>query len=130
MSDLAQLIEDLESAQVGSLHYDKRILAALGFTWRGMAYWNSQEQWKGSAALTRSMDAIVALIERSDWKLYSVDASIDGRPSCFIKGPDRVWPADDESDEHFGPGWEHGRAKSLPLALCIAFLKAMEQADG
>ena len=117
MTDLAQLIADLECAQVGSLHYDKRILAALGFTWRGMAYWNGQEQWKGSAQLTRSLDAIVALIER-------ILPGVAGW-SVALDTYDNSAAITDMAGETRG-----AVAKTLPLALCIAFLKAMEQADG
>ena len=113
MSDLGQLIADLESAQVGSLHYDKRILAALGFTWRGMAYWNSQEQWKGSAALTRSMDAIVALIER---KLPGWHIQVERHPD-FCDAT--LWPSPD------APYWLT-HAATMPLALCASFLRALQ----
>lgn len=113
MTDLAQLIADLESAQVGSLHYDKRILAALGFTWRGMAYWNSQEQWKGSAALTRSMDAAVALIELrlpcARWEAVTTGF----KPGASIVDARGVWQAG-------------SYAETAPLALCIAFLRALQ----
>lgn len=124
MTDLAQLIADLESAQVGSLHYDKRILAALGFTWRGMAYWNSQEQWKGSAALTQSIDAIVALIER---KLPGWVRSIDYDPTNSIKSAVSLAPT-------FWPHWDSaadvggvvGGGATEPLAACSALLRALQ----
>lgn len=119
MSDLGQLIADLESAQVGSLHYDKRILAALGFTWRGMAYWNSQEQWKGSAALTQSIDAIVALIARKlpgrAWMLSSPDKLLS-HPLC----------QGEVAEGEFSFETTKGCAPTPALALCIAFLRALQ----
>lgn len=141
-----ELIARLEAASEGSRELDALIFRAIGAPLpERFASLKLALEWQddGTAlmpvgemrvryeppAYTTSLDAIVALIERSNWKLYSVDASVDGRPSCFIKGPDRLWPADDESDEHFGPGWEHGRAKSLPLALCIALLRALRTQD-
>lgn len=138
-----ELIARLEAASEGSRELDRELMLLVGdarevdhCTFYGpderVWYFGEYERETDLPPLpylTSSLDAIVALIERSNWKLYSVDASVDGRPSCFIKGPDRLWPADDESDEHFGPGWKHGRAKSLPLALCIALLRALRTQD-
>lgn len=113
MADLAQLIADLETAQVGSLHYDKRILAALGFTWRGMAYWNGAEQWKGPAALTHSIDAIVALIERK----------LPGWWVQYLGQTTKGWSV---RIERQGTSLGLFNSTTPALALCIAFLHALQ----
>lgn len=80
-------------------------------------------------AYTASVDAALALVERAGdgYRLYSVDASIPGRFSVVLKGPDRLWPADEDSEACVAPGWERGASASLPLALCAALLRALQQ---
>lgn len=75
---------------------------------------------------TASVDAALALVERAGdgYRLYSVDASIPGRFSVVLKGPDRLWPADEDSEACVAPGWESGASASLPLALCAALLRS------
>lgn len=69
MTDLPTRIE---AAEEGSFDLDKEILRALGYTWRGMAYWyrDDTHTWKGSVALTRSIDAALSLVpEGYHWSL-------------------------------------------------------------
>lgn len=59
---LTALRDRLAAATTGSFDLDKAILLALGFTWRGMAYWSADgTMWNGPANLSRSIDAAVTL---------------------------------------------------------------------
>jgi len=111
-ADLSALIARLEAAEVGSRELDKEILAAFGFTWRGMAYWNCEdEMWSGPSALTRSLEAALALAERTGVRrLWNLWKSNSGYVASF-------------------EGDIYSRSSTPALALCIAVLRA-KQGEG
>ena len=116
-ADLSALIARLEAAEVGSFALDKQILAALGFTWRGMAYWNSEnEMWSGPSALTRSLDAALALAERvlEERGPININVCLAGSAQA------QIYPVDP-----CGPH-EQAVASTPALALCIAILRAKQ----
>lgn len=114
------LIRRLEDAEVGSFDLDKALLAHFGFTWRGMAYWNAAgEIWSGPRALTRSIDAALALVER---------VLPGSKPGVMVEeriGERVQWGAWVSADLSERPTF----AWSPALALCIAMLKALEPQD-
>lgn len=137
------LIAELETAGVGDEDFDADLYWLLDRPRAERAYWNAAlgmpralpEGFRpvglgrigiisSAPKFTRSVDAALVLVGRMGWRLYSADLSIEGRASCFLKGPDRLWPATEDSEAIVAPGWERGVAKTLPLALCIACLKA------
>lgn len=151
MTDYADLIAKLAEAKEGTRGLDAEVSAALrlflnsnppawvtnwagpfvahpdhpGFVALGHSNGELGMNWR-AIPVTTSVDAILALIEKRGWRLYTVDASIPDRFSVFLKGPDRLWPATEDSDECMAPGWETGTAKTLPTALCVAMLKVSQ----
>lgn len=139
-----RLIRAFEAATEGSPDFDAD-LYWLAYRGRAeVAYWNAAmglpralpSDFKPtglgrvgivSAApkFTQSVDGALMLVERLGWRLYKADLSIEGRASCYIKGPDRLWPATDDMEATVSPGWEIGAAKTFQLALCVACLKAI-----
>lgn len=62
--ELIALAERVE-ALTGPCHEtDKAILAALGYTWRGMGYWadDDSHQWCGTTFFTKWLDAAMTLV--------------------------------------------------------------------
>lgn len=77
---------------------------------------------------TTSLDAIVGLIERNGWRLNSVDASVRLRTSVGLKSvEERHVDIPDENRSAWMYDYAGGAAKTLPLALCIALLSALQQ---
>jgi hypothetical protein len=66
MSELIKLAERCEKADGPSLDLDKAILKVLGYTWRGMNYWSSDNEsmWKWLATFSYSIDAAMTLIPK------------------------------------------------------------------
>ena len=63
MTDLNELAKRVEAGEAG-LPIHKEILAALGYTWRGLGYWyrDDSHQWKGLTGFTTSFDAAMLLV--------------------------------------------------------------------
>ncbi len=116
------LIIKLEEAGEGSLSLDKEILAALGFTWRGMNYWNNaNEMWRGPANLTRSIDTALSWADRTlPGQEYEITT---------IYGVARVALNLNHGDQS-GPYYGHNDCGNVALALCAAILRASEQERG
>lgn len=67
--ELIALAERVE-ALTGPCHEtDKAILAALGYTWRGSAYWaaDNSHQWRGTTFFTKWLDAALTLVPEGWW---------------------------------------------------------------
>lgn len=67
-----QVLLDLADRVAGGetgFYIDKAILAALGFTWRGMSYWSADDKatWKGSSKFTQSIDSAENLLPSKEW---------------------------------------------------------------
>lgn len=111
--DLEALASRVEAAEAGSFDLDKAILAALGYTWRGMAYWyhDDTHTWPGSVTLTRSIDAALQLVpEGWDWLREAWDTMT-------------VYPERDrDSIDHDRDCT--GKAATPALAICAAALRA------
>lgn len=89
---------------------DKAILHALGYSWRGMAYWyrDDSHEWKGGTFFTGSLDAAMALVPKGhDYSLERVN--------------DEYW-ASVCSKSHRTPILN---AATPALALCAAALRAL-----
>ena len=63
-ADLVALAVACEKADVGSFDLNKAILATLGYTWRGMAYWfrDDSHSWIGSTNFTGAIDSALTLV--------------------------------------------------------------------
>jgi hypothetical protein len=111
------LAERCEKATGPDREIDGAIIAALGFSWRGMDYWDNATSTKilrGRTDYTASLDAITALIER--------------------EMTDAGWSAHSEYyDESVGRITRRGKdtivcyAATPALALCAAFCRAMAE---
>jgi hypothetical protein len=113
----SDVIKRLEEAEVGSRELDREVWKASGDD----VYFDTLPGDR-SAAYTRSLDAAVALVER-------VLPGINGNSHGYDKG--LHWPGVDAfvSRNNVESGhWivEAQHATSIPLALCIALLKAVE----
>lgn len=114
MTPMQELIERLEKAEHGSFELNKAILSALGYTWRGMAYWNDEikSRWRGSAAPSNSIDGALTLLPAGmEWSISTLYgfASVEiGLNDNTGNGP---WVASRED-------------ANVPLALCVASLRA------
>lgn len=66
MSDLTKLIARVEALTGPNGGIEKAILLHLGYSWRGMDYWHSDNRktWGQSPSLTSSIDAAVAFAKR------------------------------------------------------------------
>lgn len=121
MSDPAKLLElaaRCEAADKGSFDLDREILAVLGYTWRGMAYWFSDDShaWPHQVTLTRSLDAAMALVpDKARVQIDNIDEPWARVHDLSAKG----WP----SQESYG-------ARSLALALTAASLRALAAKEG
>ena len=108
------LIERIEAATEGTLDLDREILAALGYTWRGMGYWKdsgvTSEMWKDTSLLTRSLDGAARLVpEGWCWHLGWLEANGEAIA--------RLFRADSKREPI-------SSAATPALALCAAALKA------
>lgn len=111
---MVSLIERIEAATEGSLDLDRKILAALGYTWRGMAYWKGSgangKMWKDTSLLTRSLDGAARLVpEGWCWHLGWLEANGEAIA--------RLFRADNKREPI-------SSAATPALALCAAALKA------
>lgn len=119
---LSELIAKLEEAEEGSRELDAEIFRLMGLTDLQERHCENWCRMDGRTDLTRdryiqawappyttSLDAALTLVrEDCDWVINS-----RGRYAC-------VW----ESKESGGEGHWESRGKPLPVALCIAALKA------
>lgn len=97
---------------------DKAILASMGFTWRGMAYWHHDEKtmWRGSTFFTASLDAALTLVPKG-W-LYELHS-----------GNDEDW-AEVTLFPYLAKATFWTRAATPPRALIAACLKARMEGLG
>lgn len=112
-SELLRLAERVEALRGPDYTVNKSILAALGYTWRGIAYWSKDNThfWKGSTAFTGSLDAAMTLVpEGCGWSL--VQATYEKSYGCIESGDDRT------------PDLE-ARAATPALVLCAAALRSL-----
>lgn len=121
MSDLAGLIERVEKA-TGPDHHgiDTAILRHLGFTWRGMAYWNQSETqiFKGSTFFTSSVDAAIALVDFAmpgAWYVIAKGRLTSAEP---LYGCELLFGSDEQLGIADGP--------TQPLAIVLALLRALQ----
>jgi hypothetical protein len=113
---LLELATSIEALPGGSFYINKEILRALGYTWRGMDYWNGDDKmWRGSVDFTSSIDAAMMLVP-------------EGYASALSEawGPDRTdWTAVMKRRSIDGSGvWPKATSSKPALALCAAALRA------
>lgn len=120
MTDHADILRRLEAAKGADREIDRAILRYLGFTWRGMDYWNEDRVvWKGATFFTHSLDAAIALVER---KLRHAHPQMTANLKGIYSGDRVYWYA-----EITWPSTEHqGRGTTPALALLIALFRALE----
>ena len=141
-----ELIARLEAASEGSRELDALVFRAIGAPLpERFASLKLALEWQddGTAlmpvgemrvryeppAYTASPDAALQLEARTRYRLYSVDASIEGRFHVVIKGPDRLWPATEDQEAVMAAGWEAGVAATPALAFTAAHLRALRTQD-
>lgn len=110
-----------EQATGADREIDKEIVAALGYSWRGMAYWDNATSTKtlpGSGFYTHSIDAITALIAR---KLPGFGVASRRNPE---PGPHCCRAAISSDDCKVPPD---GFGTTEALARCAAFCRAMAE---
>ncbi len=114
---MTDLLARLEAATEGSAELDAAVLRAAGWSKRDDApQWSDQwGNWRDMKHPTRSLDAITGLIEARGWRVVFVTAHFD--PDTYF-----VIVRRPEGPRHFG---EHADWR---LALCIAFIRALETA--
>lgn len=99
----------------GGFNLDKDILRALGYTWRGMAYWyrDDSHTWPHKPSnFTTSLDAAVTLVPEDFY--WSLDSDSNAR----VVGPE-------DSNGRVAAGYSDTAVSLVPaLALCAAALKA------
>ena len=98
---------------------DKAILASMGFTWRGMAYWHHDEKtmWRGKTFFTASLDDAITLVP-DRWAVELVQA-LSGSPwHAKLRGGSALVPIIGAT------------AATPPRALIAACLKARMEAQG
>ena len=121
MSDLLKFADQCEAVECGSFGLDKAILAALGFTWRGMNYWSSDDKtmWNGRVDFTSSIDAAITLIPKG-WTRV-IDAS----------APEHGIDVDLFPPDNLAKKIRDVKGSSLrePLAICAAALRARSRVD-
>jgi hypothetical protein len=129
-ADELNALADRCERENGGMHLDQAILSALGYTWRGLAYWHrdNSHTWKHSSKLTTSLDAAVSLVPENFSYELAFSAAGEGamrraRLWDWRRGPLMIDPANE---------WA-STAKTLPMALCAAALRAraaLSQTDG
>jgi hypothetical protein len=77
---LKALAERCEQASGPDREINKDILLALGYSWRGMNYWHSDDKraWEGSISFTASLDTALTLVPEG-WAVEMVQA-LSGSP--------------------------------------------------
>jgi len=116
---LVELAEACEKADAGSFDLNKAILSALGYTWRGMAYWfhDDSHAWKGSTNFTASIDAAMSLVPEG--MKFILDTH------HMIVTIYEYWPISSPEDEGFAS--YQAEAATPALALVAAALRAKAQ---
>lgn len=119
-SELLKLAERVEALNGPDFDVNKSILAALGYTWRGMAYWSADNThvWPGRTEFTDSLDAAITLVERPAW------VRIDEWPDEYNATSASVQPIRDPQVES-----HCAKAATPALALCAAALRALAKED-
>lgn len=114
---LLALAERVEGGEFG-FYTNKAILQALGYTWRGMAYWfhDNSHTWDKLSDFTGSIDAAVTLVP--------ADLSWEVRQSGFgDPGQAAVWDPM-KRPRNNDVRITINRPASAALALCAAALRA------
>lgn len=114
---LLSLADRVEGLDGPDSDVDRAVLAALGYTWRGMAYWFHDDShiWAGSTHFTASLDDAVTLVPEG-WD-YCLSQGV-GEPATVSLAPNmRVAEIMVE-------------AATMPLALCAASLRAIAGGEG
>lgn len=128
------LIERLEKAGEGSLALDIELMVLLGGArdvGDGVYYGPNTETWHTSDAAenegcwmlpapSRSLDAALALAERTGLRPYMADATIKGRWRWMLENPALLGDLEAEP-------WTNGVAATPALALCLAVLRATQE---
>lgn len=135
---IAELIERLEKAEIGSADLDAAMLLACGYHQRKVPM-DSVPCWATNATgyplegvlddlaekPTQSLDAALSLVERRGWRPYTLDASIRGRFSWMLASQDQRALTDDEGREYMGTAYASGVHSTPALAVCLALLRAL-----
>lgn len=127
MTDLSSLIAKLEQAESGSRELSWEIAQAIGWTtyWASMHFYLPPGKVEGEYAeerhppeFTTSLDCALTLAPPDGWLNMGHRWNADNKMVC-------------------GGGWDllggdtaFARAKTFPLALCIAALKARSRVEG
>ena len=126
------LIERLEKAGEGSRELDAEIATAMGWTVhnaRRNGLWvipfGEYETCDPDAMFrlgefTTSLDAALALAERTGLRPYMADATIKGRWRWMLENPPLLGDLEAEP-------WTNGVAATPALALCLAVLRATQE---
>ncbi len=119
------LAERIEKATGPDREIDKAIVAALGYSWRGMAYWDNATSTKtlpGTVLYAGSLDAITALIERE----FPNNKWAARRLEIGAKAMLDPIPAKDKIDPALRTAI-YADAETPALALCVVFCRAMAE---
>lgn len=148
MSDhsITSLIEKLEGAKIGSReldceiyegqnpthkpvkgqkgrYYDPEIISALGaekYITHGTYV---------APQYSNSLDAALALAERTGWRAYAIDGSIIRQTSVMLQSLDDRPGTNAETGAHMiGKDYSRATAKTPALAICAAVLRAQSEA--
>ena len=128
--DLEALAARVEKLEGQDREADYEIACAIGVAqMRGQFCYSmhpvagSTNDMHAAAPYTASLDAALTLVPEG-WRLYAVDASIDGRFYVSLRGP--IIPCNDPDREGIigVPSMAAGCANSLALAMCSAALRA------
>lgn len=119
MTDLPTLIKKLEEAEEGSHALDVEIYCRV----YGSLHEGPHSHGHPVPAYTTSLDAIVGLVESELLPLHP-GMTVTQRVIYGARGPycyaEITWPSHERQ----------GRAKTAPLALCLAFARALQQREG
>lgn len=116
-----QRADDLRYFRVPSANMDHMEMCAPGTYWLKE---RSGASLQTAPAYTASLDAALALVERSGWRLYTIDASIRGRLSVMLASLEPQPLTDGEGREYMGTAYNYATHDGLALALCLALLRA------
>ena len=120
MTNLSDIIEKLEKAEAGSRELDYQVFRVFAES-EGFNFWNPD--W--GHEYTCSVDAAISLAEKvlPGWQ-YTLSstrsAHEDRRPWADVASD--AWINDENETE-----WGDASAATLPMALCLAILKAKAQ---
>lgn len=110
------LIERLEKAGEGSRELDVAVYAHV----EGIAETLAELRWQAFAPVTTSLDAALALAERTGLRPYMADATIKGRWRWTLENPALLGDLEAEP-------WTNGVSATPALALCLAVLRATQE---